>query len=164
MLNKVYSARKWSVLFLPQSQKAVISNVDKRLYFRVWLKLLSISPPKADIQVIKLELCCHIWLHFAMVTVHSRAVGLEMYQDSVIALLHNANFKAASHCCLYQAPTPKHKPFKSLHQARWWKYWALKIVQATFQFLDLENRTGGSGDPRKKKYSVNSWSHVTRTI
>ena len=71
---------------------------------------------KSRIQVIKLELCSDIWLNFALVTVHSCAVGIEMYQDSVIALLHNANFQAASHCCLYKF-TPKHKPTKSLHQA-----------------------------------------------
>ena len=167
MLNKVYSARKWSVMFLPKSKKAVISNVDKRLYFMVWLKLSWISPPKAEIQVIKVELCCDIWLNFALVTVHSCAVGLEMYQDSVIALLHSANFKAASHCCLYKF-TPKHEPSQIPTSGSLMKILSSQNfpsnLEQTFQFSDLKHRTGGSGGPRKAKYPVNSWSHVTRTM
>ena len=41
---------------------------------------------------------------------------MEMYEDSAIALLHYANFQAASHCCLYKL-TPKDTPIETRLQA-----------------------------------------------
>ena len=58
------------------------------------------SLPEAETQVIKEELCRDIWLNFALVTVQSCAVYIEMYRDSVIGLLHNSKLQAASHYCL----------------------------------------------------------------
>ena len=56
------------------------------------IKVFLISLPEAEVQVIKLEHCCDIWLNFALVTVQSPAVRVEMYRGSDLALLHNANF------------------------------------------------------------------------
>ena len=74
-----------------------------------------ISLPEAEIQVIKVELCCDIWLNFALVTAQSCAAYTEIiigtlsyYRDSVFVLLHNASLQA-SHCCLYKF-SPKHSP------------------------------------------------------
>ena len=53
------------------------------------------SPSEAEIQVIKAELCPDIWLNFALVTVQSCAVYMEMYRDSAIVLLHNAKLQPA---------------------------------------------------------------------
>ena len=68
---------------------------------------------EAEIQVIKLELCYGIWLNWVLVTVQRCAVCMEMYRDSVIALLFNTIFQVASNCCLYKFD-PKHKPIKNL--------------------------------------------------
>ena len=51
-----------------------------------------ISLPEAEIQVIKVELCCDIWLNFTLVTVQSCAVYMEMYRDSVIVLGFDRSF------------------------------------------------------------------------
>ena len=59
-----------------------------------------ISLPEVEMQVIKAELCCDIWLDFAMVTVLNSVVCMEIYRDSVFGLLHEANFKVAFHFCL----------------------------------------------------------------
>ena len=56
------------------------------------IKVFLISLPEAEVQVIKLEHCCDIWLNFALVTVQSPAVRVEMYRGSDISLSHNANF------------------------------------------------------------------------
>ena len=71
-----------------------------------------ISLPDAETQVNKVELRCDIWLNFALVTVQSCAVYMEMYRDSVIVLLHNAKLQAAAHCCLYKF-SPKQSPIKN---------------------------------------------------
>ena len=72
-----------------------------------------ISLPETETQVIKVELCHDIWLNFALVTVKSCAVYMEMQRDSVIVLLHNAKLQATSHCCLYKF-SPKHSPIKDV--------------------------------------------------
>ena len=74
-------------------------------------KIFWISLPEAETQVIKVELRRDIWLNFALVTVQSCAVYMEMQRDSVIVQLHNAKMQAASHCCLYKF-SPKHSPIK----------------------------------------------------
>ena len=53
--------------------------------------LFWIPLPEAKTQVIKVEPRRDIWLNFPLVTVQSCAVYMEMYWDSVIVLLHNAN-------------------------------------------------------------------------
>ena len=52
-----------------------------------------ISPPDAETQVIKVELYPDIWLSFALVTVQSCAVYMELHRDSTIVLLHNAKLQ-----------------------------------------------------------------------
>ena len=54
-----------------------------------------------------------IWLNCALVTVQSCAVCMDMYRDSVIALLYNTIFQVVSNCCLYKFG-PKYKPIKNL--------------------------------------------------
>ena len=68
----------------------------------VLLKIFWISLLEAEIQAIIVELGCEIWINFALVAVQSCAVYMEMYRDSAIVLLHNANFQATSHCCPYK--------------------------------------------------------------
>ena len=50
---------------------------------------------------------CMLWINkpdiYPLVTIQRCAVSMEMYRVSAIALLHNANFQAASHCCLYKS-------------------------------------------------------------
>ena len=60
------------------------------------VKIFWISLPEVELQVIKAELCCDIWLDFAMVTVRNSAVCIIKYKDSIFALLQKANFKVAS--------------------------------------------------------------------
>ena len=81
MLDNARIAWWWSVIQKSQSynQKSITSNAHKRHFSRFWLKLFWISLPDAEIQVIKVEPCCDIWLNFALVTVQSCAVCLEMY-------------------------------------------------------------------------------------
>ena len=76
------------------------------------VKIFWISLPEVEMQVIKAELCCDIWLDFAMVTVLNSVVCMEMYRTSVFALLHKANFKVAFHFCLYKF-SPNMNPFKA---------------------------------------------------
>ena len=51
---------------------------------------------EAEMQVIKAVLCYDVWQIFALVTVQSCAVCMEVFRDNVIVLLHNAKFQAAS--------------------------------------------------------------------
>ena len=88
-------------------------NVHKTHYSRVSSKLFYISQTEAEIQVIKVELCCDIWLYFALVTVQRCAVCMEMYTDSVIVLLHHTSFQAATHSGLYKFSS-KHSSTKTL--------------------------------------------------
>ena len=94
-----------------------------------WSELFWISLPEAETQVIKLELPCDIWLNFALVTVQSCAVYMEMYRDSVIALLRycTTQLQAISHCCLYKF-SPKHSPIKTKPHPHWSKWWTVKIL------------------------------------
>ena len=78
-------------------------------------------------QVIKAELCCDIWLDFAMVTVLNSVVCMEMCRDSVFALLHKANFKVAFHFCLDKF-SPNMNPFKT-------------DLRLTYQSDELSNNT-----------------------
>ena len=114
----------------------------------VWSKLFWISQPEAETQVIKVELRCYIWQNFTLVTIQSCAVNMEMYRDSVIALLHNAKSQAASHCCQYKLG-PKYSPIKTKphpHRSKWWTakiFWAISNKLLSFwnlkiAFVDLE--------------------------
>ena len=60
------------------SMRDIILGFDRSF---IWISL-----PEAKIQVIEVELCCDIWLHFALVTVQSCAIYMEMNKDYVIEL------------------------------------------------------------------------------
>ena len=53
-----------------------------------------VSQQRTEIQVITVEIFCDNWLKFALITVQSCAVYMEMNRESFIVLLHNANFQA----------------------------------------------------------------------
>ena len=80
------------------------------------------------------KLFCGIRLNFTLVAVQSWTVHMEMYRDSVIVLLHNANLKAAFHCCLYKFSLI-HLPIKTKSQPRWTKWWTIKNFLAIFNKL-----------------------------
>ena len=85
----------------------IILRIDQSFF---WISL-----PEADIQVIKKELCCDIWLKFAPVTVQICAVYMEMYRHSAIVLLHSAKLQAACLYCLYKFSLI-HSPIKTKPQ------------------------------------------------
>ena len=105
------------------SQNPITSYVYKRHYSRVWLKLFWISLPEAETQVIEVTLCHDIWLNFALVTVQSCAVYVEMYMQNCRQL------PIASHCCLYKF-SPKHSPIQTKPQPHWSKWWTIQIFWA----------------------------------
>ena len=121
---------------------SITSNFHKRCYSRVLSKTFWISLPEAEIQVIKVSLCCDIWLNFALVAVQRCAVCMELYRDSVIALLHNANFQAASHCCRKNLAPNIHPSKPDLRLKT-------NLLQAS-QFLKFRNCPGRSRDIRKR--------------
>ena len=63
---------------------------------------------------------CMLWINkpdiYPLVTIQKYAVSMEMYRVSAIVLLHNANFQAASHCCLYKF-IPKHTHITTLPES-----------------------------------------------
>mgnify|MGYP001799123420 CR=1 FL=1 len=80
--------------------------------------------------------------NFALFTVQSCAVYMEMYRNSVMVLLHHKTLQPASHCCLYKF-TPKHSPIKTKpwpHKTNWWTikiFWAISNKFLSCWNLDI---------------------------